>query len=447
MVLQLGDRAVTSGTGPGPDDNSARMAADRRTAPVASRGRYAAGMSSTSELRQIHTAELLSIGSELTVGETRDTNAGELAAALTREGVTVGRIVALPDRLEVVTEALTTAFGRADLVVSTGGLGPTPDDLTRESIAAALGETVEVDPELEAWLRGRWDRRGLPMPEINLKQAWRIPSCEALPNPNGSAPGWFVRRPDGGICIALPGPPREMRPMWSDEAMPRLKAQGLGADTAVRTFRLTGIGESAVAEILGEEMLRRGDPEVATYARVEAVDVRVSAVGTDASGRSASERVDEAASIVQERLGDHIWAEGDTSWADAVGRRLTELGWRLAVEETGTAGQVAALFGDAPWLARSTVRPGPTEAGTNDEDRLPARAAAIRDEAGAEVGVAVRVRPRGTEFAVTVAVASPAGDRQRTHATYMGGAMGRSQSALLTAATVFEVLAERAILR
>ena len=412
------------------------------TAPGASRGRYAAGVSSTSGTRQLRTAELLSIGSELTVGETRDTNAGELAAALTREGVTVGRIVALPDRLDIVSDAFTTAFSRADLVVSTGGLGPTPDDLTRESIAAALGETVEVDPDLEAWLRGRWDRRGLPMPEINLKQAWRIPSCEPLPNPNGSAPGWFVRRPDGGVCIALPGPPREMRPMWSDEAMPRLRAQGLGADACVRTFRLTGIGESAVAEILGEEMLRRSDPEVATYARVEAVDVRVSAIGTDAAGRSAQDRVEEAAAVVRERLGDHIWAEGDTSWADAVGARLTELGWRLAVEEIGTAGQVAALFGDSPWLALSRVRPGLATQLAPADDALAARAAAVRDEAGAEVGAAIRVRPRGSEFAVTIAVASPLGDRQRTHATYVGGAMGRSQSALLTAATLFEVLAE-----
>ena len=73
----------------------------------------------------------------------------------------------------------------------------------------------EIDPDLEAWLRGRWERRGIPFPEINLKQAWRIPSSEALPNPNGSAPGWFVSRPDGGVAVALPGPPREMRPMWS----------------------------------------------------------------------------------------------------------------------------------------------------------------------------------------------------------------------------------------
>ena len=393
--------------------------------------------------RPIRTAELLSIGSELTVGETRDTNAGELAGLLTRDGVTVGRIVALPDRLDVVTQALTSAFERADLVVSTGGLGPTPDDLTRESIAAALGETVEVDPELEAWLRGRWERRGLPMPEINLKQAWRIPSCEPLPNPNGSAPGWLVRRPDGGVVVALPGPPREMRPMWRDEALPRLRARGLGTDVAIRTYRLTGIGESAVAEILGEEMLRRGDPEVATYARLEAVDVRISASGTDATGATAHDRVAAAAEVVRERLADHIWAEGDTTWSDAVAARLSERGWRLAVEEIGTTGQVAALFGEAPWLALSRVLPGGTDVaseGTGGRDALAARAEAVRAEAGVDIGVAVRVRPRGAEYAVTIAVASPDGHRQRTHTTYIGGAMGRSQSALLTAATLFEAL-------
>ena len=166
--------------------------------------------------RPLLTAELLSIGSELTVGETRDTNAGELARALTERGVRVGRLTAVPDRLDVVTEAFRAGLDRADLVISTGGLGPTPDDLTRESIAAALGETPEVDPDLEAWLRDLWRRREMPFPELNLKQAWRIPSAEALPNPNGTAPGWFVRRPDGRIVVALPGPPREMRPMWTD---------------------------------------------------------------------------------------------------------------------------------------------------------------------------------------------------------------------------------------
>ena len=144
------------------------------------------------------TAELLSIGTELTVGDTRDTNAGELARSLTSLGVRVLRLTALPDDLASVTSAFSDGLSRADMVVSTGGLGPTPDDLTREAIAAACDETVAVDPATEAWLRELWTRRGIPFPELNLKQAWLIPSAEALPNPNGTAPGWFVRRPAGG---------------------------------------------------------------------------------------------------------------------------------------------------------------------------------------------------------------------------------------------------------
>jgi nicotinamide-nucleotide amidase len=395
--------------------------------------------------RHLRTAELLSIGSEITVGETRDTNAGELARLLTSEGVTVSRIVALPDRLEAVTDAFSTAFARSDLVLSTGGLGPTPDDLTRESIAAALGETPVVDPDIEAWLRARWERRGLPFPEINLKQAWRIPSCEPLANPNGSAPGWFVTRPDGGVAVAMPGPPREMRPMWADEVMPRLRALGLGADVAVRTFRLTGIGESAVAELLGEELLRRPDPEVATYARAEAVDVRVSAAGTDVAGATATERVESAAAIVRERLADHIWAEGETTWSDAIGERLTELGWRLGIEEIGTGGQVAALFGEVPWLARATGRPYATDPVTDRDDDgggLVGVARRVLEPGGAEVALAVRARPRGSELAVSVAVATPRGERRQTRTTYVGGSMGRSQAALIAAATLLGALRE-----
>ncbi|MFL5709624.1 MAG: competence/damage-inducible protein A, partial [Chloroflexota bacterium] len=225
----------------------------------------------TTSRRRLLTAEILSIGTELTVGETRDTNAGELAGRLTAAGVRVGRITALPDDLAVVTEAFESGLSRSDLIVSTGGLGPTPDDLTREAIAAACGETVAVDPDLEAWLRDLWRRRGMEFPELNLKQAWRIPSCQPLANPNGTAPGWFVDRPDGRVIVALPGPPREMRPMWADEVMPRLRERGLGAEVASRTYRLTGIGESQIAEMLGESLLRRTNPIVATYARVEAV--------------------------------------------------------------------------------------------------------------------------------------------------------------------------------
>ena len=133
-------------------------------------------------MRTILQAELLAIGSELTVGETRDTNSGELAASLTTEGVGVLRMTALPDDLATVRAAFEAALERADLVVSTGGLGPTPDDLTRESIAAAVGESVTVDPDLESWLRGLFERRGNSFPAANLKQAWVLPSATPIPN-------------------------------------------------------------------------------------------------------------------------------------------------------------------------------------------------------------------------------------------------------------------------
>jgi molybdenum cofactor synthesis domain-containing protein len=399
--------------------------------------------------RPLLTAEIISVGSELTVGETRDTNGGELARALSLEGVSVSRLTAVPDRLDVVTRMFRAALERSDLVVSTGGLGPTPDDLTRESIAAACDETPVVDRDLETWLRERWARRGLPFPEINLKQAWVIPSCVPLANPNGSAPGWFVTRSDGGVVVALPGPPREMRPMWENEVLPRLRARGLGRDLAVRTFRLTGIGESQVAELLGEEMLRRADPEVATYARLEAVDVRVSASDSAGAGPqgnsgrdSAQARVDAASAIVLERLGGHVWAEGDTTWSAAIGARLAQLGWRLAIEEIGTGGQLAALLGDVDWLALVEVRPlvsSSEDAGDGGSDLIE-RAGRIRSAAQVQVGLVVRVRPRGSELAVTVAIVTPNGEHRHTRTTYTGGSLGRTQSALLAVAALTAVL-------
>ena len=291
--------------------------------------------------RPLKTAALLSVGSELLVGETRDTNSGDLARELTARGVEVVRATALPDRLEVVTDAFRHGLEVADLVISTGGLGPTPDDLTREAIAAVCGSRPYVDAELERWLRGLFERRGLPFVEANLKQAWLIEAATSLPNPNGTAPGWWVDRPDGRVVVALPGPPREMRPMWRDAVLPRLQARGLGEDRVAETLRLTGIGESMLVDLIGEDVLRRRNPEVATYARSDAVDVRVSAVAE--GGRSARELVDEAVGALQPALGRYVFARGDQTWAEALAARL---GTRaLATVEIGTAGQLATLLG------------------------------------------------------------------------------------------------------
>jgi nicotinamide-nucleotide amidase len=409
--------------------------------------------------RRLVTAEILSIGSELTVGDTRDTNAGELAHELAGLGVRVGRMTALPDQLDAVTGAFSDALDRSDLVLSTGGLGPTPDDLTREAIAAACGESPRVDAELEAWLRALWARRGMPFPELNLKQAWLIPSAEALPNPNGTAPGWFVTRAGGRVIVAMPGPPREMRPMWRDEALPRLRALGIGTDVAAVTLRLTGIGESQLAERLGEALLRASNPIVATYARAEAVDVRISAVAEAA--RTAQELVDEMETTVRDLLAEHIWATGATTWAAAIGERLTSLGWQLAVVEIGTSGSFGELIGDTAWLrfAESIAldapaareKGGPSDATTaageadedDDGDDLMRFARRAKELGGAEVGVAIRARPRAADTSVSIAISTPSVERTVRRVVFLTGSFGRSRSALAAAAFLLELLGQQ----
>src|SRR5215213_9529471 len=273
-------------------------------------------------MRPITTAVLLAVGSELTTGETRDSNGGELAASLAAAGVTVRRITALPDDPDAVTAAFADALHEVDLVVSTGGLGPTPDDLTREAVAAAIGETPDIDPALEAWLRDLFARRGTRLPEVNLKQAWLIPSATGIPNANGTAPGWWVERPDGRVIVLLPGPPREMRPMWTAWALPRLLERGLGDGRIAKTLRTYGVGESSVVERLGEPLFRTPNPVVATYARAEWLDIRISAVDESpragGSGRTAAQLISEAEATVRTGLPGHVWAEGETSWGELV---------------------------------------------------------------------------------------------------------------------------------
>jgi nicotinamide-nucleotide amidase len=383
--------------------------------------------------RALLMAEVLSIGSELTVGDTRDTNAGELSRWLSESGVDVRRMTALPDDLSSVSEAFGDSLRRADLVVSTGGLGPTPDDLTREAIAATCDETPAVDADLEAWLRAIWSRRGVDFPEMNLKQAWLIPSATAIPNHAGTAPGWWVDRPDGRLIVALPGPPREMRPMWSDWVVPRLRGRGVGRDVASRTYRLTGIGESAVAELLGDALVRGRNPLVATYARADAVDVRISAVAAD--GRSAEDLVGTAAGPVLEALRMHVWATGQTTWAEAIGSRLAELDWTLATVEIGTAGTLVGLLGELPMLLEASVLP-------DDRRRIDEIARTARDRASSDVGLAVRARRRGADMGVSVALVTAGEVHREQRLALFGGTHGRGRAALVAASILLARLAD-----
>lgn len=396
--------------------------------------------------RRLTTAQLLAVGSELTTGETQDTNGGELARALASAGVTVRRITALPDDLAAVTAAFADALASVDLVVATGGLGPTPDDLSREALASAVGEEPVIDPVVERWLRRLFARRGIPLATVNLKQAWRIPSSTTIPNPNGTAPGWWVDRSDGRVAILLPGPPREMRAMWSDWVLPRLRARGMGDGRVVRTLRTYGIGESQVAELLGDAMLRRANPVVATYARADWLDVRISAVAEPAVGRGpgrpAEAVLDEAVAEVRATLAGHVWAEGATSWADLVAAAADRAGVRVAVVEAGTAGTLGALLAEVPALERATSA-GPGVAPDPTEWPVEAAAGEAARAAGVAVGIALVARTipgEGTRLRVAVIVPGADVARVLDLHLFQHSAHGRFRAAVAAAAFAIEVL-------
>lgn len=391
--------------------------------------------------RALLTVELLAIGTELTVGETTDTNSGEVARSLVAHGVAVTRVTDLPDHQPTVVDALLVALTRADLVVCTGGLGPTPDDLTREAVAEACGEALETDPRTLARLKEMWARRNQPFPEANLKQAWIIASATTLPNPHGTAPGWWVDRPDGRVIVLLPGPPREMVPMWRDHALPKLIGRGVGGDADVRTLRLTGIGESQVVEELGEPLLRRTNPVVATYARHEAVDVRISA--RPEGGRSAAEVGADAEATVLSILGKYVWARGETTWADALGEALADRGWTLATTERGSEGALVALLRGMPSLRRAeTVAPDAEAAsgGASEGELELGEAERIRTESRADVGLAIRIEASGRDTTVHVGLVSPTGRHAERRMAFQGGRQGADRAAIAGAAVLHAFL-------
>lgn len=386
-------------------------------------------------VRALRSAVLLAVGSELTTGETRDTNSGELARSMAEAGVDVEWISALPDRLGIVTTALNGALAAADVVITTGGLGPTPDDLTREAIAAACGEEPAVDAHLADWLRHLFERRGITFPETNLKQAWLLPSSTAIPNENGTAPGWWVDRPDGRVIVALPGPPSEMRPMWHGWVLPRLRQRGLGRDRVTRTYRLTGIGESAVAAELGERLLRAANPVVATYARADAVDVRVSAVAD--ADRSAAEVADEAGAAVLAAVGEFVWGHDDDTWPAVLGRELAAKGWNAALVEVGTDGSAAKIFGEAPWLRGVRI----IAAGDAASDLpLAGLAREAGRSAGAWIGLAVRAVEAGDDTRVELAAVGPWGVSESSQTAFLGGSEGRRRAGIAAAAFLNKLL-------
>lgn len=298
-------------------------------------------------------ARLLSIGSELLAGDTVDSNAAFLARRLVGLGIPLSGVRQLPDDRAVIAAAFSEARGDSELVLATGGLGPTHDDLTREGLADALDEPLTPDPVLEAQLRERFGRIGY-MPPSNLRQALRIPSAEALTNPIGSAPGWWVDR-DDRVTALMPGVPSEMRRMFDEQVAPRLAARFGTTPLAVRSVKTFGIGESAVAEMLGGLLEEPGSGVTAgIYARDDGVHLRFST-----RGGSADLDAPVARSIVA--LGDAVWGvDGDHLPEVALAGLGAAGAASVASWEADTGGALLTLLAGAASRAGAAVFVGGT---------------------------------------------------------------------------------------
>ncbi len=338
-------------------------------------------------------AYILSIGSELVLGHLTDTNATYLAQELAAAGIDLIHVTHVGDDRQQLADAIRHALALADFVICTGGIGPTDDDLTREAIADVLVETPTIDPDLFRELQAFFSGRGQPMPERNAKQAWTIPSADVLPNPVGTAPGWFVTagQDDPRVIVTMPGVPREMFRMWKEQALPRLQAlagQQVIDSTIIKTI---GIGESAAEQIL-HDLVVAADPVVATYAKDDGVHVRVTAIGNDVA-ETRSHR-DAGAAAVRELLRSYIWGADSDSLASIIAGGLSQQGSRLGIIERGTGGGFTVLLArdpvSAPLVAEASIFP--VEFGLDEETastsalRLASQARALSD---ATIGISL----------------------------------------------------------
>ncbi len=293
-------------------------------------------------------AEILCIGTELLMGDIVNTNAAYIARRLAELGINLYHQSVVGDNPQRLRDSLAIAFSRADTVITTGGLGPTYDDLTKETIAACFGRKLTMhQPSLEA-LESRFAKSGRPMTENNRKQAMMPEGCTVLKNPNGTAPGCAIEQ-DGRIAIMLPGPPREMEPMMDHEVMPFLQ-KFQEYRLVSRNLHFFGIGESALEEKLHALMVSSVNPTVAPYAKTGEVMLRVTARVKELS--EADALIAPALEKIKEAAGEFLYGIDVGDLQTALVRALSERGLQVALAESCTGGVTAERLTGVPGASK-----------------------------------------------------------------------------------------------
>jgi nicotinamide-nucleotide amidase len=353
--------------------------------------------------------ELINTGSELMLGRVLNTHQQWLCRQFADLGYVVSRQVAVPDTGTDIEQAVREALGRADLVIATGGLGPTSDDVTRDLVAQLLGKALREDAAVLAHIRGFFESRKRYMPERIKAQALVPEGAMVLHNPHGTAPGLAMEvRPNpfragnqASWLIMLPGPPRELRPMFTDTVAPLLqRVLPLASGFVCRTLRTTGIGESVVEEKIGGPMKRwvEAGLDLGYCARPGEVDVRLAA-----SGRDAERQVREAEASIRELLGPHIYGAEDQNLEAVIVQLLTERKATLALAESCTGGCIANRITNVPGASAALLAGLVTYSNAAKQQFLGVRAETL-DQHGA--------------VSKTVAREMVEGARERTQADY-----------------------------
>ncbi len=293
--------------------------------------------------------EVVTIGTELLLGLTPDTNAAELGRALAAAGIEVVRHSSVGDRPDAIRAAVAEALDRTGFVITTGGLGPTRDDITKRVVAELCGKPLRLNEEVLRSLEERFRRLGRPMAATNRTQAEVPEGATVLPNPRGTAPGLWVEE-RGRVVVMLPGVPSEMRGLLTEEVLPRLAARASGMVVRSRTVRTTGIAESALAERVGAIEDDIAPLTLAYLPSVDGVDLRVTAWTIPEA--EAERRLAATVAVLRERAAGHCYGEDGTDLAGVVLQQLRSRKTRLAVAESCTGG----LLG-----GRITAIPGSSE--------------------------------------------------------------------------------------
>lgn len=287
---------------------------------------------------KMKTAEIIAIGSELLTPERTDTNSLWLTERLNEIGVEVKLKTIVGDDEARLEEAIRDALRRSDIVITTGGLGPTEDDITRQASARAIGRELVYHPEIEEHLRERFRNWGREMPEINKRQAYAIEGALVLPNPNGSACGMYVE-PDGRVLAIFPGPPREMQPMFIEHVLPKLSERSGGVLVRRRVLRVTGMGESAIDEAIAPVYRAYKDVQTSILFSKSEVEVHLSASSTNESQALAA--LDDLSQKIADTLGIAVFSLNGETMEQVIAKLLTDRGETVSTAESCTGGLIA----------------------------------------------------------------------------------------------------------